>query len=109
MAEKVPKKNLVVVGGGAAGGTLVRGLSKVLSPSQYNIILVTARPFYVHNVAMARITVTDVDKLEDRALFGYDKLFHNENGTVKVGVATAIHETEAGKGGEVELEDGVGI
>ena len=105
MAEK-GAKNVVVIGGGSAGTFVARERSKKLSPSQYSIILVTARPFYVHNVAMARITVNDVDKLEDRALFGYDKLFHNGNGTVKVGLATAIHETEAGKGGEVELEDG---
>ena len=106
MTDKGAKKNVVVVGGGSAGTLAARTLSKQLNASQYNLILVTARPFYVHMIAMARIAVTDEEKLEDKALFGYDKLFYNGNGSVKVGKVTAIHETAAGKGGEVELENG---
>ena len=106
MAEKIPKKNLVVVGGGAAGGLLARGLSKIVNPSQYNLILVNDRTFYVHLTAMARIAVSGEDQLEDKALFGFDKLFYNGNGTVKIGKAVAISEAAPGKGGELVLEDG---
>ncbi|RPD71640.1 FAD/NAD(P)-binding domain-containing protein [Lentinus tigrinus ALCF2SS1-7] len=106
MAEKVPKKNVVVVGGGAAGGTLARGLSKTLDASQYNLILVNDRTFFVHLIAMARVAVSGEDKLEDKALFGFDKLLYNGNGTVKIGKAVAIAEEEAGKGGQLVLEDG---
>ena len=106
MAEKIPKKNLVVVGGGAAGGLLARGLSKIVNPSQYNLILVNDRTFYVHLTAMARIAVSGEDQLEDKALFGFDKLFYNGNGTVRIGKAVSIAEAAPGKGGELVLEDG---
>ena len=103
---EVAKKNVVVVGGGYAGTIVARELSRKLKPAQYNIILVNPRPFYVHLFAMARIPVSAVDKLEDRALFGYDKLFINGNGSLKVGKVVAVHEIGTGKGGEVVLEDG---
>lgn len=106
MAEEGAKKNVVVVGGGHAGASVARELSKKLNASQYNLILVTPRPFFVHLIAMARIPVSGADKLEDRALFGYEKLFINGNGSVKVGKVVAVNETEKGKGGEVVLEDG---
>lgn len=106
MAEKVPKKTVVIVGGGAAGGGLARDLSKKLDASLYNIVLVNDRTFYVHLIAMARIAVSGEDKLEDKALFGFDKLFYNGNGTVKIGKAVAIAEAGVGKGGELVLEDG---
>ncbi|RDX48829.1 FAD/NAD(P)-binding domain-containing protein [Lentinus brumalis] len=106
MAEKFPKKTVVIVGGGAAGGGLARDLSKKLDASLYNIVLVNDRTFYVHLIAMARIAVSGEDKLEDKALFGFDKLFYNGNGTVKIGKAVAIAEAGVGKGGELVLEDG---
>ncbi|KAI0770726.1 FAD/NAD-P-binding domain-containing protein [Fomes fomentarius] len=105
MAEEGAKKNVVVVGGGHAGAGIARELSKKLDASQYNLILVTPRSFFVHLIAMARIPVSGADKLEDRALFGYEKLFINGNGSVKVGKVVAVNETEKGKGGEVVLED----
>lgn len=106
MAEKSGKKNVVVIGGGFAGGTAARELSKKLSPSQYNIILIDARPFYTHLPALARIAVSAEDQLEDKALFGFEKLFHNGNGTYKQGKVVSIAEAAPGKGGEVVLESG---
>ena len=106
MAEKSTKKTIVIVGGGAAGGSVVLGLSKKLNPSQYEIILIDARPFYTHLPAMARISVTAEESLEDKALFGFEKLFHNGNGKVKHGKVVSIAEAAPGKGGEVVLEDG---
>ncbi|TFK82196.1 FAD/NAD(P)-binding domain-containing protein [Polyporus arcularius HHB13444] len=106
MAEKVAKKTVVIVGGGAAGGGLARDLSKKLDASLYNLVLVNDRTFYVHLIAMARVAVSGQDKLEDKALFGFDNLFYNGNGTVKIGKAVAISEAGVGKGGELVLEDG---
>ncbi|KAI1783571.1 FAD/NAD(P)-binding domain-containing protein [Ganoderma leucocontextum] len=106
MVEKGSKKNVVIVGGGAAGGAVVLQLSKKLDPSQYEIILIDARPFYTHLPAMARIAVTAEESLEDKALFGFEKLFHNANGQVKHGKVVSIVEAAPGKGGEVVLEDG---
>lgn len=106
MSEKGPKKNVVVVGGGHAGTLAARLISKKLNAAQYNLILITPRPFFVHIPAMTRMPVSAEDKLEDRALFGFDNLFYNKNGTVKIGKVTAIEEPAPGKGGEVVLEDG---
>lgn len=106
MAEKGDKKNVVIVGGGAAGGGVARELSKKLNPSQYEIILIDARPFYTHLPAMARIAVTAEESLEDKALMGFESLFHNGNGKVKHGKVVSIAELAPGKGGEVVLEDG---
>ena len=106
MVEKGAKKNVVIVGGGAAGGGVARELSKKLSASEYEIILIDARPFYTHLPAMARIAVTAEESLEDKALFGFEKLFYNGNGTVKHGKVVSIAEAAPGKGGEVVLEDG---
>ncbi|TBU44038.1 FAD/NAD(P)-binding domain-containing protein [Dichomitus squalens] len=106
MVEKSGKKNVVVIGGGFAGGTAARELSKKLSASQYNIILIDARPFYTHLPALARIAVSAEDQLEEKALFGFEKLFHNGNGTFKQGKVVSIAEAAPGKGGEVVLESG---
>lgn len=103
MAEK---KNVVVVGGGYGGTLVARDLSQKLDKSRFNLILVNDRPFYSHLPALARVAVSDLDKLGDKALFGYDKLFVGGNGTLKVGKVVAVTESEPGKGGEIELEGG---
>ncbi|KAI0629813.1 FAD/NAD-P-binding domain-containing protein [Trametes polyzona] len=100
------KKNVVIVGGGWAGTLIARELSGKLDASAYNLILVNQRPYTIHLVASARMTVTAEDKLEERALIPYDKLFINGNGSVKVGTVVSIEESAPGKGGEVVLEDG---
>lgn len=100
------KKNVVIVGGGSVGTAVARELSAKLDASKYSITLINDRPYFVFLVAGARLTVTAEDKLEDTALIPYDKLFHNGNGTVKIGKVVSISEGAAGKGGEVALENG---
>ncbi|KAI0329006.1 FAD/NAD-P-binding domain-containing protein [Cubamyces sp. BRFM 1775] len=105
MAEK--RQNVVVVGGGWAGTLIARDLSAKLDASKHNLILISDRPYFIHLIAGARMTVTAVDKLEDKALVPFDKLFHNGNGSVKIGKVVSISAGSAGeKGGEVILEDG---
>ncbi|KAI0365681.1 FAD/NAD-P-binding domain-containing protein [Pilatotrama ljubarskyi] len=106
MSEKQSKKNVVIVGGGWAGTLVARELSAKLDPSKYNIILVNDRPYFVHLIAGARMTVTPEDQLEDKALVPFDKLFHNGNGAFRLGKVASIAEAAAGKGGEVVLEGG---
>ncbi|KAI0354848.1 FAD/NAD-P-binding domain-containing protein [Trametes cingulata] len=106
MSEKSAKQNIVVVGGGWAGTIVARELSAKLDASKHNIILINDRPYFIHLIAGARLTVTAEDQLEDKALVPLDKLFHNGNGTFKVGKVVSIAEAAAGKGGEVVLEDG---
>ncbi|KAH9891858.1 FAD/NAD-P-binding domain-containing protein [Cubamyces lactineus] len=104
MAEK--RRNVVVVGGGWAGTIVARDLSAKLDASKYNLILVSDKPYFIHLIAGARMTVTAVDKLEDKALVPFDKLFHNGNGSVKIGKVVSVSGRSGEKGGEVVLEDG---
>lgn len=106
MSDKETKKNVVIVGGGVAGTAIARELSSKLDASKYNLILINPRPYLIYLIAGARLTVAPVDELEKRALIPYDKLFHNGNGTVKIGKVASLSEAGAGKGGEVVLEDG---
>ena len=100
------RKNVVVVGGGAAGSTIARILSAALDPSKHNLILINNRPFAIHPLSGARLTVSDHDHLENTALFPYDKLFAKQNGTMKVGRVTAIEKNSGEKGGILKLKSG---
>ena len=102
MAEK---KNVVVVGGGYGGTLVARALSEKLDSARFNLLLINDRPFYVHLPAMARVAVSDMDQLGDKALFGYDQIFVNGNGSTKVGRVVSVEEGAPGKGGEVVLEN----
>ncbi|KAI0823945.1 FAD/NAD-P-binding domain-containing protein [Trametes gibbosa] len=104
--KRAGTKNVVVVGGGFAGSAIARQLSAKLDSSVYNVIVINARPVHVHLIAGARMAVTAADHLEDTAVIPYDKLLPAGKGSVKIGKVTSIVEAEAGKGGEVVLEDG---
>ncbi|KAL1937836.1 hypothetical protein VTO73DRAFT_12856 [Trametes versicolor] len=108
MPEK-SKKNVVILGGGWAGTLIARQLSGKLDPTEYSIVLVNDRPFFIHLIAAARLTVTSEDKLdprEDSSLVPFDKLFLKGNGATKIGKVVSIVEEDPGKGGEVVLKDG---
>jgi len=100
------KKNVVVVGGGAAGIPIARGLSAKLDASKYNLILVNPRTYSIHMLAGARLTTSDVDHLEDTAFIPYDQLFSNGHGSLKVGKVTAIDASKGSQGGVLTLQDG---
>ena len=106
MSKKVDssdKKNVVVVGGSYGGSNAAKALAKSLDASKYNVILITARPFYLHLIAGIRMVVSDVDNLISTALVPYDKL---QGITHKVGTVTSIEETAPGQGGVLVLKDG---
>ncbi|GBE85351.1 FAD/NAD(P)-binding domain-containing protein [Sparassis crispa] len=100
------QKNVVIVGGGFIGSAAARELSQKLDPARYKLILINKRPYYVHLIAGARVTVADEPGLDDRSLIPYDKLFVNGNGSFLRGNVTAIEESAPGKGGVVVLDDG---
>lgn len=99
-------KNVVVVGAGPAGAGTAKLLSTQLGALGYNVILVNARPFYVHIIAAIRMTVSDVDHLEKTTLLPFDKMFTKGVGSVKVGSVDSITENDGGHGGIVTLADG---
>lgn len=106
MSKKIDsdKKNVVVVGGGFAGLAMVTELSKKLDKTRFNLVLITSRPYFVHILALARMTVADTDNLENLALIPYDKL--PQHVVQKVGTVTAIEEKAPGEGGTVVLKNG---
>ncbi|KZV66544.1 FAD/NAD(P)-binding domain-containing protein [Peniophora sp. CONT] len=97
---------IVIVGGGAAGATLARELSKSVVPAKHSLTLVTARPFNIPLPAAVRTTAVGSEHLEERVLIPYDNLFINGNGTVVVGRVTSVEATKGQAGGNVVLESG---
>lgn len=100
------RKLVVVVGGGFAGATIARTLSKKLDRTKHSLTLVTQRPYLLNLPAAIRATVTAKGDFEKIAMIPYDKLFHNDNGTIKVGKVTAIPPGEGGERGRVVFSDG---
>ncbi|KAK0481558.1 hypothetical protein IW261DRAFT_1471290 [Armillaria novae-zelandiae] len=98
------KLNVVVVGGGY-GASAARRLSAKLDASKYNLILINSRPYRFHLPAFIRLVVSDIDNLEKTAMAGYDKLFHNNNGTFIQASVTGIQKSET-VGGSVILDNG---
>lgn len=101
------RKNIVIVGGGGGGSQVARALSAKLDSSKYNLILINPRPYYILLPATARLAVSEIDHLEDRAFVPYDRVFHNGNGTFLQGKVTSIKKVDPGqRGGEVTLDSG---
>ncbi|KAN0131952.1 FAD/NAD(P)-binding domain containing protein [Lactarius tabidus] len=96
--SQATRKNIVVVGGGAAGATVTRILSSKINASTTSLTLVTARPFAIHLPACIRMTTTAEGNLEENVLIPYDKLMVNGNGTVKIGRVTSIEQGQESSG-----------
>jgi NADH dehydrogenase FAD-containing subunit len=99
------RKNIVIVGGGAFGASVAKGISSArnFDTSRYRLILVTPRPFFVHLPGLVRTAVTSIGNLEDEVLMPYDD-FMKGKGEVKVGTVASFSEEK--EGGEVVLESG---
>ncbi|EIN13948.1 FAD/NAD(P)-binding domain-containing protein [Punctularia strigosozonata HHB-11173 SS5] len=100
------KQSIVVVGGGGAGADIARRLSAKLDITKHSLTLVTSRPFSVFLPAQLRTVVSDRGNLEKTSFIPYDKLFINNNGTVKVGKVSAVEPNTGAKGGSIVLENG---
>ena len=99
------KKNVVIVGGGYAGVHVAQYLTKQLDHTQYNLVLLSPRPYYLHLIAALRVAVTAEGQLEDDALIPYDRL---PGVTLVQGKVAAIEEAAPGQGGALVLENRAG-
>ncbi|KAF5334456.1 hypothetical protein D9611_014486 [Ephemerocybe angulata] len=119
---EIEKPNVVVVGGGAAGILIVRHLAAKLDLAKYNLVLVTATPYYTHHPACIRMLVSSAGSLEDAAQIPYDTLLTRGGKQLKcrvvVGRVVRISEelpngrgngSGSGGGGRVDLEGGESV
>jgi apoptosis-inducing factor 2 len=101
------KRNVVILGGGAAGASVAKKLSSspLFTSGQHTLTLINERPFYAHLIAALRPSVTLDGDFDERLQFPYDSVL---GGVAKlvVGRATAIIEHEGKGSGQVELEGG---
>jgi NADH dehydrogenase FAD-containing subunit len=105
MSKSSNRKNVLIVGGGTGGAALAIILAAKLDKSKYNLVLINPLPYHIYYLATCRLTVSDVDDLENQAFIPYDKMFTNGNGTFKQGTVESIHKGGS-RGGEVTLADG---
>ncbi|KAJ3542647.1 hypothetical protein NMY22_g3430 [Coprinellus aureogranulatus] len=85
--------NVVVLGGGAAGVKVIRGLTAKLDPAKHNLILITPRPEYANLIGALRLMV-DPETAHSTVFMPYTRLFGSFPGTIIQGTATSIEETK---------------
>ncbi|KAK7031196.1 hypothetical protein VNI00_013612 [Paramarasmius palmivorus] len=106
LAQKVDDKtNILVVGGGIAGISIAKYFSS-LDPAKFDIVLVNPRPYCIFLIPALRMVVSDQDRLEDKIILPYDKLFIRGNGKSVEGTVVKINQTPGERHGEVLLHDG---
>ncbi|KAG5643925.1 hypothetical protein DXG03_009333 [Asterophora parasitica] len=98
------KKNIVIVGGGAAGVGAAKALSKSLDSSKYQLILINPLPYRVWLVATLRLVVTKDEALKKDILLPYDKIFAKGKGKFVEGTVASIDATKDAS--SVTLESG---
>lgn len=106
MSKYPTNENIVIVGGGLSGTGLAKELSAKLDHSKYNLIVVETRPFLIHMLGGARMSVTTEDGAMDNYFFKYDKMLPAGKGTVKNAKVEKIVPNSDGNGGELELSGG---
>ncbi|KAF8965465.1 FAD/NAD-P-binding domain-containing protein [Flammula alnicola] len=97
MFNMAERPNVVIVGGGGAGAQL--------KPDQYNLLLVTARPYYTHLPAWIRMSVTEEGHSKTGPI---SRKLHlvNGNGQFIIGKVASITTEEGDKEGYLTLENG---
>ncbi|KAF9051855.1 hypothetical protein BJ165DRAFT_1524758 [Panaeolus papilionaceus] len=74
MTTTEEKKNIVIVGGGYAGISVFNSLHNSIDASRYNVVLISARDFFIHYTAAIRLVVTPEEEFGSRFNEGNKKL-----------------------------------
>ncbi|KAG6909524.1 hypothetical protein DXG01_017081 [Tephrocybe rancida] len=98
------KQNIVIVGGGSAGVSAAKALSKTLDHSKYQLILINPLPYRIWLIATLRLAVTQDEALKKDVFLPYDKIFLNGNGKFVEGKVVSFEASK--EGGSVTLESG---
>ncbi|KAF5381835.1 hypothetical protein D9757_008355 [Collybiopsis confluens] len=104
------KIRIVIVGGGFGGLSVLNGLSNTIDPRKHEVILIDARPEFIHLPATLRLTVSDADDLITHAMHPYgEHTFRNKlagNAKYIHGSITDIKFGEKEDRGVVVLDSG---
>ena len=100
------KRNVVVVGAGFAGITIVSALAAKLDPRKYHIVLINPLPYAIPLPASLRLVVSEAANLEQTAFVPLDRIYKKASGETKVGIVESIEPKDAQSGGHVVLESG---
>ncbi|KAJ4475687.1 hypothetical protein J3R30DRAFT_581487 [Lentinula aciculospora] len=108
--SKNGKSTIVVVGGGVGGLALLNSLSTIINPKKHTVVLIDARPVYIHLISSLRLVVSNTDDLITRSVHPYgDHTFQNKlvgNGKFIKASVTAVKFGDPGNCGQVILDNG---
>ena len=94
---EAPQQTVVVVGGGYAGTIAFNQLSRRLDKNT-NLVLVTARPYFVHLPAAARLVISKSEVTErgfvDKVLWAHTSRFNGGNRRTVYGKVVGITDRE---------------
>ncbi|KAJ3728467.1 hypothetical protein C8R42DRAFT_264943 [Lentinula raphanica] len=110
MSSQDIKSTIVIVGGGVGGLGILNSLSTTINPKKHAVILIDARPAYVHLISSLRLVVSSADNLITRSVHPFgDHTFLKKLKGVGTFIQASVSEirfSDNGRGGTVILDNG---
>ncbi|KAF8154819.1 hypothetical protein B0H34DRAFT_660708 [Crassisporium funariophilum] len=94
MSQFDSRQNVVIVGGGPTGVQVFNTLETKLDASKYNLVLITARPYFTHLIATIRMVVTSEGQLENSILMPFGSRFNEGNKKLIIAKVTSVVDNE---------------
>ena len=102
--------NVVLVGAGFGGLLLVKELAAKLADTNYNLIVVEPRNFFLHQPSTLRMVVSSQDGYENKSIMNHPSSFSSVSGKVRFVQAKATSIVDSGTdGGRVVLDNGESV